>query len=274
MPELPEVETTRRGIEPHVVGQCIEDVLVRDARLRWPVRADLGDFLRARPVEAVERRAKYLLLRLDRGDRVLIHLGMSGSLRLDDPASPPRKHDHVEWRLGNGRALRLHDPRRFGAVLTDHVRAPHERLVSLGPEPLGEDFDGDYLARRLAGRRVAVKQAIMNAGIVVGVGNIYANEALFLARIHPGTPAGELAPDDCRALARAIRQVLAAAIEQGGTTLRDFLAPSGTPGYFRQTLNVYERTDQPCRRCGTPVERRVIGQRASWFCPVCQGRSG
>ncbi|MCL7750873.1 bifunctional DNA-formamidopyrimidine glycosylase/DNA-(apurinic or apyrimidinic site) lyase [Guyparkeria hydrothermalis] len=270
MPELPEVETTRRGIEPHVVGQRIEDVIVRDARLRWPVRADLGDFLRARPVEAVERRAKYLLLCLDRGDRILIHLGMSGSLRLDDPANPPRKHDHVEWRLANGRALRLHDPRRFGAVLTDHADDPHRRLRNLGPEPLDPDFDGAYLAGRFAGRRVAVKQAIMNADIVVGVGNIYASEALFLAGIHPGMPAGQLAPDACDALAAAIRQVLAAAIEQGGTTLRDFLAPSGTPGYFRQTLNVYERTDQPCRRCGTPVERVVMGQRSTWFCPACQ----
>ena len=270
MPELPEVETTRRGIEPHVVGQCIEDVIVRDTRLRWPVRADLGDFLRARPVEAVERRAKYLLLRLDRGDRVLIHLGMSGSLRLDDPVNPPRKHDHVEWHLGNGRALRLHDPRRFGAVLTDHADAPHRRLRKLGPEPLDPGFDGAYLAGRFAGRRVAVKQAIMNAEIVVGVGNIYASEALFLAGIHPGIPAGRLAPEACDALAAAIREVLAAAIEQGGTTLRDFLAPSGTPGYFRQTLNVYERTDQPCRRCGTPVERVVMGQRSTWFCPRCQ----
>ncbi|MGM0516752.1 MAG: bifunctional DNA-formamidopyrimidine glycosylase/DNA-(apurinic or apyrimidinic site) lyase [Pseudomonadota bacterium] len=270
MPELPEVETTRRGIEPLVAGHRIEQVIVRDPRLRWRVRDDLAEFLAGRPVLAVERRAKYLLLRLDHDERVLIHLGMSGSLRLDDPDNPPRRHDHVEWRLDNGHALRLHDPRRFGAVLTDHVEAPHDRLASLGPEPLGEDFDGGYLAGRLAGRRVAVKQAIMNAGIVVGVGNIYANEALFLARIHPRTPAGELAPDDCQALASSIRQVLAAAIEQGGTTLRDFLAPSGAPGYFRQTLNVYERGDQPCRHCGTPIERTVIGQRSSWFCPVCQ----
>ncbi|MFW6375206.1 MAG: bifunctional DNA-formamidopyrimidine glycosylase/DNA-(apurinic or apyrimidinic site) lyase [Guyparkeria sp.] len=271
MPELPEVETTRRGIEPHLAGHRIQGVTVRDARLRWPVRADLPAFLDDRPVEAVERRAKYLLLRLDRGDRVLIHLGMSGSLRLDDPANAPRKHDHVEWLLDNGKALRLHDPRRFGAVLTDHVDAPHERLATLGPEPLGDTFDGDYLAGRLAGRRVAVKQAIMNAGIVVGVGNIYASEALFLAGIHPARPAGSLGRDECHALAAAIRRVLAAAIEQGGTTLRDFLAPSGNPGYFRQTLNVYERTDQPCRRCGTPVERVVMGQRSTWFCPRCQG---
>ena len=270
MPELPEVETTRRGIEPFVAGHRIASVTVRDPRLRWPVRDDLADFLHDRPVEAVERRAKYLLLRLDHDDRVLIHLGMSGSLRLDDPANPPRKHDHVEWRLDNGRALRLHDPRRFGAVLIDRVDAPHERLEKLGPEPLGPTFDGIYLASRLAGRRVAIKQAIMNAGIVVGVGNIYASEALFLAGIHPMTPAGHLDQDECHALAAAIRQVLAAAIEQGGTTLRDFLAPSGDPGYFRQTLNVYERTGQPCRRCAIPVERIVLGQRSTWFCPNCQ----
>lgn len=270
MPELPEVETTRRGIEPFLVGRRIDGVTVRDARLRWPVREDLAAFLAGRQVQAVERRAKYLLLRLDDDDRVLIHLGMSGSLRLDDPSNPPRKHDHVEWRLDNGRALRLHDPRRFGAVLTDRVDAPHERLGQLGPEPLGPIFDGTYLATRFAGRRVAVKQAIMNAAIVVGVGNIYASEALFLAGIHPMAPAGLLDRDECHTLAAAIRQVLAAAIEQGGTTLRDFLAPSGTPGYFRQTLNVYERTGQPCRGCGTAVERTVLGQRSTWFCPTCQ----
>ncbi len=274
MPELPEVETTRRGIEPFVAGHRIEGVTVRDPRLRWPVRADLPAFLAGRPVESVERRAKYLLLRLDRDDRVLIHLGMSGSLRLDDPTNPPRKHDHVEWRLDSGRVLRLHDPRRFGAVLTDRVEAPHERLAALGPEPLDETFDGDYLAERFAGRRVTVKQAIMNASIVVGVGNIYASEALFLAGIHPARPSGGLGRDECHVLAAAIRQVLAAAIEQGGTTLRDFLAPSGNPGYFRQTLNVYERTDLPCRRCGTPVERIILGQRSSWFCPACQPKDG
>ncbi len=273
MPELPEVETTRRGIEPHVAGRHIESVTVRDPRLRWPVRDDLAEFLAGRPVEAVERRAKYLLLRLDHGERVLIHLGMSGSLRLDDPANPPRKHDHVEWRLDTGKALRLHDPRRFGAVLTDRIDAPHERLASLGPEPLDAVFDGPYLAERLAGRRVAIKQAIMNAAIVVGVGNIYASEALFLAGIHPCRPAGSLGPKECAALAEAIRQVLTAAIEQGGTTLRDFLAPSGAPGYFRQTLNVYERGDAPCRRCGEPIERIVLGQRSTWFCPACQPES-
>ncbi|KTG17414.1 MULTISPECIES: bifunctional DNA-formamidopyrimidine glycosylase/DNA-(apurinic or apyrimidinic site) lyase [unclassified Guyparkeria] len=270
MPELPEVETTRRGIEPHLAGRRIEAVTVRDPRLRWPVREDLAEFLVGRPIESVERRAKYLLLVLDRGDRVLIHLGMSGSLRLDDPASPLRKHDHVEWLIDSGRVLRLHDPRRFGAVLTDRVDAPHVRLATLGPEPLDPAFDGDYLAGRLAGRRVAIKQAIMNAAIVVGVGNIYASEALFLAGIHPKRPAGSLGRDDCTALAAAIRQVLTAAIEQGGTTLRDFLSPSGDPGYFRQTLNVYERTGKPCRRCGSPVERTVLGQRSTWFCPTCQ----
>ena len=274
MPELPEVETTRSGIEPFVAGHRIEDVTVRDPRLRWRVRDDLPTFLAGRPVLAVERRAKYLLLRLDHDERVLIHLGMSGSLRLDDPDNPPRRHDHVEWRLDNGRVLRLHDPRRFGAVLTDHIEAPHERLASLGPEPLGETFDGDYLAARLAGRRVAVKQAIMNAAIVVGVGNIYASEALFLAGIHPARPAGELDRAECHALAEAIRQVLAAAIEQGGTTLRDFLSPSGDPGYFRQTLNVYERSGEPCRRCGAPIARLTLGQRSSWFCPVCQPGGG
>lgn len=270
MPELPEIETTCRGIEPHVAGQRIESVVVRDPRLRWPVREDLADFLADRPVEAVERRAKYLLLRLDHGDRVLIHLGMSGSLRLEDPAQPPRKHDHVEWRMDTGKALRLHDPRRFGAVLTDRVDAPHERLAVLGPEPLGPVFDGAYLVERLTGRRVAIKQAIMNAAIVVGVGNIYASEALFLAGIHPRQPAGSLAQEECATLAEAIRQVLTAAIEQGGTTLRDFLAPSGAPGYFRQTLNVYERSNAPCRRCGERIERIVLGQRSTWFCPACQ----
>ena len=270
MPELPEVETTRRGLEPHLAGRRIEAVTVRDPRLRWPVREDLPAFLAGRPIEAVERRAKYLLLALDHGDRVLIHLGMSGSLRLDDPASPLRKHDHLEWRLDSGRVLRLHDPRRFGAVLTDHVDSPHERLAALGPEPLDPAFDGDYLAARLAGRRVAIKQAVMNAAIVVGVGNIYASEALFLAGIHPRRPAGSLDRDEAAGLAIAIREVLEAAIAQGGTTLRDFLSPSGDPGYFSQTLNVYERSGAPCRRCGTPIERIVLGQRSTWFCPSCQ----
>ncbi|HSH84650.1 MAG TPA: bifunctional DNA-formamidopyrimidine glycosylase/DNA-(apurinic or apyrimidinic site) lyase [Guyparkeria sp.] len=274
MPELPEVETTRRGIEPHLVGRHIEKVTVHNPRLRWPIREDLAACLIGRPVEAVGRRAKYLLLELDRGDRVLIHLGMSGSLRLDDPANPPRKHDHVEWLLDSGLALRLHDPRRFGAVLIDHIDSPHRLLATLGPEPFDPAFDGDYLLGRLAGRRVAIKQAIMNATIVVGVGNIYASEALFLAGIHPQRPAGGLKHEECSRLATAIRQVLETAIAQGGTTLRDFFSPSGEPGYFQQTLNVYDRSHEPCHRCATPIERIVLGQRSTWFCPGCQPENG
>jgi len=274
MPELPEVETTRRGIEPHLLGKRVTAVRVHDPRLRWPVRSDLGEWLEGRKILAVDRRSKYLMIRLEGDDRLIVHLGMSGSLRITEPGTARRKHDHVEIELGNGETvvLRYHDPRRFGAILTDSVDHPHERLARLGPEPLGPDFTVDWLVNRCRGRKQAVKQLIMQADTVVGVGNIYANEALFLARINPHRPAGECAHDELTALVTAIRDVLARAIAQGGTTLRDFVREDGQPGYFKQTLNVYDRADQPCPLCSTPIVRTVLGQRATYHCPVCQPR--
>ncbi len=270
MPELPEVETTRRGIEPHVLGQRIGSVIVHDPRLRWPIRADLPEWLANRHIQAVERRSKYLLLRFENDERLLIHLGMSGSLRLVEPGTAKRKHDHVEILFQGGAILRYHDPRRFGALLTDHVAMPHARLQGLGPEPLSADFSPDYLSTALERRKTAIKPLLMNASIVVGVGNIYANEACFLAGVHPSQPANLLSSGKVVAIVSAIKSVLAQAIEQGGTTLRDFVRQDGQPGYFKQTLAVYDRADAPCRICGTPIVRCVQAQRATYFCPVCQ----
>ncbi|ANJ67828.1 DNA-formamidopyrimidine glycosylase [Halothiobacillus diazotrophicus] len=270
MPELPEVETTRRGIEPHCLDRRIVRAQVHDPRLRWPVRGDLTEWLKDRRITDVSRRAKYLLIAFENGERLLIHLGMSGSLRLVEPGTPKRKHDHVEIEFDSGRILRYHDPRRFGALLTDHVDNPHERLANLGPEPLGPDFTPEYLHRKLQNRLVAIKPLIMSADIVVGAGNIYANEALFLAGIHPTTSASRCDRDAVTRLVAAIRDVLARAIEQGGTTLRDFVREDGQPGYFKQTLNVYDRADQPCRVCSTPIRKFTQAQRATYCCPVCQ----
>jgi formamidopyrimidine-DNA glycosylase len=270
MPELPEVETTRRGIAGAVTGQTITNVTIRDRRLRWRIPADFETSVAGRRILSVERRAKYLLLRTD-GGTLLIHLGMSGSLRVLAGESPARLHDHVELGLGNGMLLRFNDPRRFGSFhfVTGEV-AEHPLLASLGPEPLAEDFTGELLFRRSRRRRVAVKQFIMDSHVVVGVGNIYASEALFRAGIRPGRGAGRLSRDDCRRLAEAIRAVLASAIDSGGTTLRDYVNAEGLPGYFRQRLFVYERRDEPCRRCASAIRARVQGGRATYWCPNCQ----
>jgi formamidopyrimidine-DNA glycosylase len=270
MPELPEVETTRRGIEPHVLGLRISRVIVHDPRLRWPIRADLPEWLANRRIEAVERRSKYLLLRFENDERLLIHLGMSGSLRLVELGTPKRGHDHVELEFENGTVLRYHDPRRFGALLTDHTATPHVRLQGLGPEPLAAEFSAEYLYTQLGGRKTPIKPLLMNAAIVVGVGNIYANEAGFWAHIHPMRPANSLSFAEVARLVAAIKDVLTRAIEQGGTTLRDFVRQDGAPGYFKQTLAVYGRADAPCRVCGAPIVRQVQAQRATYFCPVCQ----
>ncbi len=270
MPELPEVETTRRGIAPSLEGRRVEAVRVFDPRLRWPVPAELAGALAGQRIEAVRRRAKYLLLETA-GGTLILHLGMSGSLRVSDPETPRRRHDHLEIRLDSGRCLRLHDPRRFGAALwTREPPAEHPLLAPLGPEPLGEGFDGAYLRRVGRGRRQAIKPFIMNNRIVVGVGNIYANEALFRAGIHPRRAAGRISARRMEALVEAIRAVLAAAIEQGGTTLRDFLREDGQPGYFRQRLEVYERGGEPCPRCTATIRQALIGQRSSYYCPRCQ----
>ncbi len=271
MPELPEVETTRRGILPHVAGQTVAAVAVRESRLRWPVPADLGSCLSGCVVSTVERRAKYLLFRTAAGS-LMLHLGMSGSLRVLPPPVPvPARHDHVDILLGNGTCLRYNDPRRFGSLHWLPAAAPpHPLLASLGPEPLDPAFSGDLLFRLSRGRRSTVKSFVMDGRIVVGVGNIYASEALFLAGINPARAAGRVGLARYRRLAQAIRQVLEAAITAGGTTLRDFVGVGGEAGYFRQQLRVYGRTNLPCRICGTPIRQRVIGQRSTFHCPTCQ----
>jgi len=270
MPELPEVETTRRGLEPLLSGQTIRSLEVRQPRLRWPVPPELPARLAGARVRRLSRRAKYLLLETDQSG-ALLHLGMSGSLRYCAADTPLRRHDHLILQLENGFQVRLHDPRRFGCCLAlPPDGAPHPLLVGLGPEPLGPDFDGDWLFRRSRGRRGPVKAFIMDQAIVVGVGNIYATEALFLAGIRPGRAAGRVTRAEYRRLAEHIRAVLEAAIEQGGTTLRDFRREDGSHGYFAQTLRVYGRAGLPCPACGNPLRTRRIGQRASSYCPACQ----
>ncbi|MDD2767469.1 MAG: bifunctional DNA-formamidopyrimidine glycosylase/DNA-(apurinic or apyrimidinic site) lyase [Methylococcus sp.] len=270
MPELPEVETTRRGVAPHITGRRIVDVRVREPRLRWPVPFDLAEKLVGGAVLDVRRRGKYLLLDFEVGT-LIAHLGMSGSLSICEQSLPPRKHDHVDLVFEGGICLRYHDPRRFGCLLwTEEPPEQHPLLAELGPEPLEGEFDGAHLHRLAAGRVTAVKSFIMDSHVVVGVGNIYANEALFLAGIHPGRPAGKISLARYRNLGARIAEVLAASIEQGGTTLRDFVNESGAPGYFKQVLRVYDRAGQPCRVCGEPIRCVRLGQRATYYCPRCQ----
>ncbi|HEY8011570.1 MAG TPA: bifunctional DNA-formamidopyrimidine glycosylase/DNA-(apurinic or apyrimidinic site) lyase [Rudaea sp.] len=269
MPELPEVETTRRGIAPHLVGRRIEAVIVRQPRLRWPVPRQLRERLPGQRVDAVERRAKYLLVHTVAGS-ALLHLGMSGSLRVLPGGTVAGAHDHVDWHLDSGRILRYTDPRRFGCQLWQAPGAPHKLLAGLGPEPLGEEFDGDYLWRKSRGRAAAVKTWLMDQKIVVGVGNIYAAEALFAAGIHPNRAAGSVSRLRYMRLAREVKRILEYAITRGGTTLRDFISPDGTPGYFEQELFVYGRAGQPCKVCGTPIRAITLGQRSTFYCPRCQ----
>jgi formamidopyrimidine-DNA glycosylase len=270
MPELPEVETTRRGIRTALRGHRVAGFELRQPRLRWPVDRKLSRELPGQRVRDVRRRAKYLLIELDRGT-LIAHLGMSGSLRVVPPGTAWKPHDHYEICLDSGRGLRFNDPRRFGCLQwTTGDPLEHPLLAGLGPEPLGREFDGEYLADRARGRRVSVKQFLLDQRIVVGVGNIYASEALFRAGIHPRRAAGRVSRDRYAKLARAVREVLEEAIRQGGTTLRDYVSADGTPGYFRQKLFVYERAGEPCRRCGTTIRRIAQGQRSTYFCPTCQ----
>jgi formamidopyrimidine-DNA glycosylase len=269
MPELPEVETSRRGIEPHIVGQRISGVQIRERRLRWPVSEEVDRHLPGQTVTSVKRRAKYLLINTTNGTAIL-HLGMSGSVCIVESDTPASVHDHVDIELESGRALRLRDPRRFGSLHWSDDACNHWLLKNLGPEPLGDEFDGEHLWNRSRGRRVAVKQFIMNAGIVVGVGNIYASESLFLAGINPKRAAGRIALPRYEALADAIRTVLQKAIRAGGTTLRDFYGGDGEAGYFQQELTVYGREDEPCLHCERPVTVIVQGQRATYYCKNCQ----
>ena len=270
MPELPEVETTRRGIRTALRGRRISAFVLRNHKLRWPVDRALAKILPGQCVLDVHRRAKYLLMELERGT-LIAHLGMSGSLRVVPADTPWLKHDHYEIGLDRGRCLRFNDPRRFGSlhwVTGDPLE--HPLLAGLGPEPLGRAFDGAYLAGRAQGRKVAVKPFLMDQRIVVGVGNIYASEALFRAGIHPRRAAGKVGRQRYERLAQGVKAVLGEAIRQGGTTLRDYVSADGTPGYYRQQLYVYERDGQPCRRCGTPIRKLAQGQRSTYFCPACQ----
>ncbi|HEU4662959.1 MAG TPA: bifunctional DNA-formamidopyrimidine glycosylase/DNA-(apurinic or apyrimidinic site) lyase [Dokdonella sp.] len=269
MPELPEVETTRRGLAPHLVGRRVVELDVRQPRLRWPIPRELRTRLPGQRIEAIERRAKYLLVHTEPGS-ALLHLGMSGSLRVLPAATPIGPHDHVDWRLDSGQVLRYTDPRRFGSQLWQPRGETHELLAGLGPEPLSDAFDGDHLWTRSRGRRAAVKLFLMDQAIVVGVGNIYASEALFAAGIHPARAAGSVSRERHARLAAEVKRILAYAIGRGGTTLRDFISPDGVPGYFEQELAVYGRAGEPCRVCGTPIRASTIGQRSTFHCPRCQ----
>jgi formamidopyrimidine-DNA glycosylase len=269
MPELPEVETTLRGVAPYLVGHVVREVIVRDKRLRWPVPDSIHE-LEGQRIISGSRRAKYLLFTCARGT-LLLHLGMSGSLRVTNPATPWRKHDHLALTTDRGEQIRLHDPRRFGAALFfEGDPQAHPLLCDLGPEPLSESFTAEYLHTLCQQRTAPIKAVIMDSHAVVGVGNIYACEALFMAGIHPGKAACRVSKPRLAKLAQAIREVLAASIEMGGTTLRDFLNEKGEPGYFKQTLRVYDREDQLCLTCKTKVKRMVMSNRSTFYCPKCQ----
>ena len=269
MPELPEVETTRRGVEPHISGRKVKHMLVRESRLRWPIPAELPELIQGQRITAVERRAKYLLLHCAAGS-VLVHLGMSGSLRLVEPREPASFHDHFDIALSGGKVLRYNDPRRFGCCLWLPAGESHPLLANLGPEPLSDEFDGELLYRRARGRKGAVKSFLMDQKIVVGVGNIYANEALFFAGIRPDRAAGRISLARYLRLAEEVKRVLTSAIEQGGTTLRDFVGGDGKPGYFAQQLFVYGREGKPCKVCGKKLQESRINQRSTVYCVACQ----
>jgi formamidopyrimidine-DNA glycosylase len=270
MPELPEVETTLKGIEPFIKHQKIRSVTVRHPTLRWPIPTNLEQSIKNQTVSHLSRRGKYLLLHMAKGTLIL-HLGMSGSLRILAEAQPPKKHDHIDIKFSNGHILRLTDPRRFGAVLwTEDPLDEHVLLKNLGPEPLTSNFTGKYLKKLAEGRKIAVKSFIMDNKIVVGVGNIYATEALFAAKIHPETPAKIISEQAYGILVREIKKVLKAAIKQGGTTLKDFSDSQGKPGYFYLQLKAYGRAKQPCFICKSPLNEIRLGQRSSVYCSKCQ----
>lgn len=270
MPELPEVETTLRGLAPHLLGRRVIAVAIRHPQLRWPVPDNLNALLAGKAINGVRRRAKYLLVEFDNGTLIL-HLGMSGSLRILPAGTPAEKHDHFDLVLEDGMLVRLRDPRRFGAVLWHEGEvAQHPLLAGLGPEPLGREFDADYLWQATRRRNAAIKQVIMDSGVVVGVGNIYASEALFRAGIRPQLAACRLSLPRCAALVQAIKETLRAAIRAGGSTLRDFVNSSGEPGYFQQNYFVYGRAGESCRKCGSAIRQVRQGQRSSFYCPHCQ----
>lgn len=270
MPELPEVETTRRGIAPHILNIPIHTVNLRETKLRWPISRVVKQLLPGLCFIEINRRGKYLLLNTTAGT-LIIHLGMSGSLRLLDSGSDHDKHDHVDIVFTNGKCLRFRDPRKFGAIIwTKRNPHIHPLLTKLGPEPLGSQFNAQYLYQQTRKRSASIKNIIMNSHIVVGVGNIYASEALFLAGIRPGVAAKTLSRQRCNKLCETIKTVLQQAIRAGGTTLKDFTQSDGNPGYFKQQLLVYGRENQECLHCGHLIKRQIHGQRSSFYCPHCQ----
>ncbi|MEE9160886.1 MAG: bifunctional DNA-formamidopyrimidine glycosylase/DNA-(apurinic or apyrimidinic site) lyase [Gammaproteobacteria bacterium] len=270
MPELPEVETTRLGIAPHITGQVIKNVVVRNKNLRWPITATLKKGLLNCKFQKIDRRGKYLLCYTKHGC-MMVHLGMSGSLHIVDSDIEPGKHDHLDIIFASGKILRFRDPRRFGSVIwTKKDPLQHKLIKHLGPEPLSENFNGEWLYKRSRKRTQAIKNFIMDSHNVVGVGNIYASESLFLAGINPKRKAGNVSLERYEHLTNAIKKILKQSIKQGGTTLRDFLNSDGRPGYFQQQLNVYARTGQPCPKCGSTIKEIKLGQRSSFYCPSCQ----
>ena len=275
MPELPEVETTRNGLVPHLIGARINKILLRRPNLRWPIPVEIQT-LDGQTITAITRRAKYLLIHTDLGS-ALWHLGMSGSLRVLDAAVEPREHDHVDWQLDSGKILRFYDPRRFGCLMFQAPGTIHPLLAALGPEPLIEHaspdlpaFTADYLYERSRDRSQVVKSFLMDQATVVGVGNIYVAESLFQARVKPQRAAGTLNSRECERLVNAIQGILRHAIARGGTTLRDFINPDGAPGYFEQELFVYGREGLPCKVCGQPIKAAKLGPRQSLYCGKCQ----
>ena len=269
MPELPEVETTLRGIKPYLLGKTVTAVMVHEPRLRWPVEANLAQMVTGQTISGLNRRGKYLLLETSSG-RLMIHLGMSGSLRVVRNGTARRKHDHLELLISTGKVLRFHDPRRFGSIFWLPNTEGHELIDNLGPEPLSEDFNADYLFEASRGRRVTVKNFVMNSKIVVGIGNIYANEALFMAAILPSRVAGTISRRRYGTLVKKIKLVLTNAIESGGTTLRDFVREDGSPGYFKLELLVYGLAGEPCKSCGRILTESRVGNRSTVFCTRCQ----
>lgn len=268
MPELPEVEVSRMGITPHLANQTIKNIDVRQPQLRWSVPQEIHR-LQGQVIRHIRRRAKYLLIDTDKGTAI-IHLGMSGNLRILDSFIEPNKHDHVDLILTNGKVLRYHDPRRFGAWLWCEVGMEHDVMSHLGPEPLTDDFNAEYLLAKAQNKKMVMKQFIMDNKIVVGVGNIYASESLFSAHIHPKMPAGKLTLSQSKIIVTEIKKVLTRAITQGGTTLKDFNQADGKPGYFAQELQVYGKAGKPCPVCGSVIMEEKIGQRNSFYCEACQ----
>ncbi|MDH2997530.1 DNA-formamidopyrimidine glycosylase [Pasteurellaceae bacterium LFhippo2] len=270
MPELPEVETSVRGVSPYLVGETIEQIVIRQKQLRWLVSDELEQMASAK-ILSIYRRAKYLIIHTDKGD-ILVHLGMSGSLGILSKEQPKEigKHDHVDLVTTSGRILRYNDPRKFGAWLWVENAEKADLLAKLGPEPLSDDFNADYLFKQSRNKTLALKNFIMNNAIVVGVGNIYACESLFMAELHPEIAPQNLTQKQCERLVAVIKDVLTKAIIQGGTTLKDFIQPDGKPGYFAQVLQVYGRKGEECNDCGSIIEAKVIGQRNTFFCPKCQ----